>query len=146
MSDWLAEFRQRVAAGQAAVQGAGSASALPSSQGASSPATAPRSEQQSAEDEEAHYLDFKLDAAGVTDGDERRWLVEAWKKLSQDRQKRASAAIGSQDIDDQSAAVQLLRREAGPMPAGFRNDPDDDIPFRRPEYRELFDERMRWRF
>lgn len=73
---------------------------------------------------------------------------------------RADAALKGLESDESRERVMAkLKEECGPLPeppasdlpppdrAGLGGDDDGkDIPFRRPEYREVFDERMRWRF
>lgn len=117
-------------AGQASSQAEGShaspeAAAAPSTGGSPRPDQAPADEQQWAE----HRLEGGLDSAGVTDPDERQWLIKAWREMppkdglnSEERRNIAITSITSQDLESQSSALKRLRELAGPMLDSFRSD------------------------
>lgn len=77
---------------------------------------------------DAHHLDGELNNLGVTNGDDRRWLVQAWEALNQDKRKAAFASFTSGDLEAQNVALKRLWELAGPVPEYFR-DQLEDIKF-----------------
>jgi hypothetical protein len=144
LKSWIDWFEEDVNnAGKAAVQGAGATASSPRGE---VPGRDPAPEQSPADPQ---YLSKLLEDAGldvVSSHALGLWIIT---KLDVDQQRRAEEGLK----DSQKCATTLaeLRRSyeatEGPLvETGAGGVPDDDIPFARPEYRQPFSERERWRF
>lgn len=153
MSDWLAEFQQQTQAGQAAIQGAGAAAPTSHGAQATSPATTPAPE--SPPTEELSDLEMALNEtpSGSFMGAEARALVAKYMQTQlapEDLTRACNQLTNKGDQEQQEMTLRAMckrteRWKGQPLPSGDPSD-GDDIPFRRPEYREMFSERERWRF
>ena len=151
---WADFFDQDVnAAGKAASQGAGASAISPAQ--ASSPATTPAPEKPPAEDIADIEMALNETPSGSFMGAEARSLVAEYMQtqLAADDLTRACNQLtnkGDQEQQEMTFRAMCKRTEkwkGQPLPSGVSDKADgSDIPFRRPEYREMFSERERWRF
>lgn len=139
-------------AGQAARGGqpigdASGASDVSSTQGTSAPPSPPANTEQ-------RDLEMAIDGASAENlSAEARAQVAAYmlSELPEDERSRAfSQLTNSQDPAAQGQTIRAMKARTekwtGAPLAVADVDPDDELPFRRPEYREMFSERERWRF
>lgn len=158
---WLDDFLKPIVdwfdadvikAGQAARQGPGSGA-----EGEQSPAVPVESEPAPASppaNTEQRDLEMAIDGASAENlSAEARAQIAAYmlSELPEDERSRAfSQLTNSQDPAAQGQTIRAMKARTekwtGAPLAVADVDPDDELPFRRPEYREMFSERERWRF
>jgi hypothetical protein len=154
IADWFDQ--DAIAAGQKASQGQQSSGAPASSTAAPEQSPVDFSGARKEEPSGFSTLDREhvmqlLDNAGLTFPAAQEKVTDyiTGPLLVAGREKKALG--GLQDLDRQGNVLAQLKSETeewikSPLPQGDALDGDSDIPFRRPEYREMGAERLRWRF
>jgi len=133
-----------IQAGQAATSAQGS---LPSQAGASSSSqsASPGSSSRPADDTPEFFSKLLQDAhVDVAAANELGKFIAA--KFSPEQKQKAQRELGELEVQGDCVRRLTSAYEQSTSKLLPRSTDGDDIPFRRPEYREMFSERERWRF